>query len=65
MTVEAFRLCPYPGCTVHVWGSTREENYCRAHGGNRFDFAEIDDDEFGIPRANAGDSPASRPLEAS
>ena len=48
--VEAFRRCPSNGCTVHVWGSTRTDNYCKAHGGNHHDFPEIDDDEYGEPR---------------
>ena len=55
--VEAFRRCPSNGCTAHVWGSTRTDNYCKAHGGNRFDFPEIDDDEYGLPRTAAPDGP--------
>ena len=51
MTVEGFALCPALGCTVSVWGATRSENYCKAHGGNRFDFPEIDDTEWGEPRS--------------
>ena len=67
--VEAFRLCPVPGCTVNVWGSTRTDNYCKAHGGNRLDFPEVDDDEWGDPRisppASSGGNPSPpepRPL---
>ena len=64
--VEAFRRCPANGCTAHVWGSTSSANYCKAHGGNRFDFPEIDDDEFVLPRtASSGGllpPPEPRPL---
>ena len=66
MTVEGFALCPALGCTVSVWGATRSENYCKAHGGNRLDFPEIDDDEYGLPRtASSGGllpPPEPRPL---
>lgn len=48
--VEAFALCPTPGCCVRVWGSTRTENHCKAHGGNPLDLMEIpEDDEWGEP----------------
>lgn len=50
MTVEGFALCPAPGCCVRVWGPSRTENYCKAHGGNPLDLAEIvEDDEWGVP----------------
>jgi hypothetical protein len=48
--VEAFRLCPTPGCIVKVWGPTRTANYCRAHHGNVLNFPEIvEDDCWGEP----------------
>jgi hypothetical protein len=48
--VEAFRKCPANGCTVHVWGPTNQENFCREHGGNRLGFPETNDDEWGEPK---------------
>lgn len=60
--VEAFHLCPMNGCAVSVWGSTRSENYCKAHGGNRLGFPEVDDDEWGQPRfLSAGESSGGPP----
>lgn len=58
--VEAFAKCPVPGCTVSVWGPTNTENACRAHGGNRLNFPEVNDDEWGEPnhiQAAAGGPP--------
>jgi hypothetical protein len=56
--VEAFRKCPQDGCPVHVWGTVGLDNYCRKHGGNRLGFAEIDDDEYGNPRAASAADPS-------
>jgi len=57
-TVESFRLCPAPGCCVRVWGPTKTENRCKAHGGNELDLMEVvEDDPFGEPIRADGPDP--------
>lgn len=63
--MEAFRLCPVPGCVVNVWGPTNIENPCRSHGGNRLNHPEVlEDDCWGEPitvSAAAGIPPSGGP----